>query len=994
MSASSVLVIGGGIAGIQASLDLANAGAHVFLIEKAPFLGGRMAQLFKTFPTNDCSTCIEAPLIVEAHRHSNIDVLVDSEVMTVAGKAGDFKVQVLKKPKYVNDNCTSCGDCFNACPEAVPNEFDVGLKLRKAIYLPFPQAVPSTYTIDRDLCLNKGHIIACEKCLEACEVENCIDFEMEAEIVDLGVVSIIVACGGSVLDPRSLKNYGYGKFDNVITSMEFERLVSASGPTEGELIELEGMESPKRITFVLCAGSRDVNFQGYCSRVCCMNSIKEALLAKEHLKDVEITLLYMDIRSFGKGFEEYYNRAKEMGIKFVRGKASDITKKDDHLVVRVENTEEGRIEDMETDMVVLAPPLLPAEHIGDLAKVLDIKLDDDGFFKMEQVNVLPLRGTKEGIFLCGVATGPKDIADSVAEASGAASGALSYAENREHPSVEIPEKGGEGEPRIGVFVCHCGNNIAGVVDVVDVAGYAGELPNVVHSENTLFACADSTIEDIINTIREKDLNRIIVAACSPKTHGDLFMDALIEAGINPYLFEMSNIRNQCSWVHSDEPERATEKSKTLIRMSVARANLAEPLIAETSSVTKSALIVGGGIAGLTAALDLNAQGIDVTLIEKEEELGGRLRELHKLSPEGIEASKLLTQKMKDLLKSNVNVMTSATLDDVKGYVGNFQVTIKSLEGVTTKDFGAIILAIGSDLYEPTEYGYENHDNVITNLELEKMMEEGHIEGKTISLIQCVGARNEEYPGCSRYCCEVATHQVAQLAEKNKVNFLYKDMRTFGKGAEENYKLASERGVRFFRWTEEPEFDGSEVKVQDVFSGMALALPTDLLVLSVAMRPNQETVEKLVELLKVPLSEEGFLMEKHVKLGPVESSIAGVYLAGCAAGPKRLDESVSSASGAAAKAAALLSKDEILVSPIVAFVREDNCRWCARCSEVCPYSAIDIVEIEGGKVAWVNGAMCTGCGACVVECPTKAMILKGFKDEQIEAQIDAMMGELA
>jgi heterodisulfide reductase subunit A len=446
--------------------------------------------------------------------------------------------------------------------------------------------------------------------------------------------------------------------------------------------------------------------------------------------------------------------------------------------------------------------------------------------------------------------------------------------------------------------------------------------------------------------------------------------------------------------HSDEPERATEKSKTLIRMSVARANLAEPLMAEKSSVTKSALVVGGGIAGLTAALDLSSQGIDVTLIEKEEELGGRLRELHKLSPEGIEASKLLAQKMKDLLKSNVTTMTSATLEDVKGYIGSFQATIKSLEGETTKVFGAIILAIGAELYEPIEYGYEEHDNVITNLELEKMMESGPIEGKTVSFIQCVGARNEEYPGCSRYCCEVATHQVAQLAEKNKVNFLYKDMRTFGKGAEENYKLASERGVRFFRWTEPPEFDGNEVKVQDVFSDMTLALPTDLLVLSVAMRPNKETVDKLVELLKVPLSEEGFLMEKHVKLGPVESNIAGVFLAGCAAGPKRLDEAVSSASGAAAKAAALLSQDEILVSPIVAFVQEDNCRWCAKCSEVCPYSAIDIVEIEGGKVARVNAAMCTGCGACVVECPTKAMILKGFKDEQIEAQIDAMMGELA
>ncbi|UCD91730.1 MAG: CoB--CoM heterodisulfide reductase iron-sulfur subunit A family protein, partial [Methanobacteriota archaeon] len=349
MSDSSVLVIGGGIAGIQASLDLANAGAHVYLVEKSPFLGGRMAQLFKTFPTNDCSTCIEAPLIVEAHRHPNIDVLVVSELLGVTGKAGDFKVTVLKRPRFVHDNCTSCGDCFDACPEMVPNEFDVGLKVRKAIYLPFPQAVPSVYVIDRELCLNKDHVIACEKCLEACQVKDCIDFEMKPEELDLGVTSIIVACGGSVLDPTALEIYGYGKHENVISNMEFERLVSASGPTDGDLVELEGMAHPNRITFILCAGSRDANYQGYCSRVCCMNSIKEALLAKEHLKDVEITLLYMDIRSFGKGFEEYYNRAKEEGIKFVRGTASEVRKENDNLVIRVENTESGQIEDMETD---------------------------------------------------------------------------------------------------------------------------------------------------------------------------------------------------------------------------------------------------------------------------------------------------------------------------------------------------------------------------------------------------------------------------------------------------------------------------------------------------------------------------------------------------------------------------------------------------------------------------------------------------------------------
>lgn len=957
-----------------------------------------MAQLFKTFPTNDCSTCIEAPLIVEASRHPNIELFVDSEVKEVAGKAGNFRVKVLKKPRFVHDSCTSCGDCFEVCPQIVPNEFDVGLKSRKAIYLPFPQAVPSTYIIDRDACLNKEHLIACEKCIEACQVENCIDFEMKVKEFELNVASIIVACGGSVLDPGSLRSYGYRRFENVITNMEFERLVSASGPTEGDLLGPEDLRHPKRIVFVLCAGSRDLNFQGYCSRVCCMNSIKEALLAKEHLKDVEITLLYMDIRAFGKGFEEYYNRAREEGIKFLRGKASEVRKEEDHLIIRVENTETGRIEEVGTDMVVLVPPIIPAEDVEDLARTLGLRLDDDGFFSSSQVNVLPLSSSREGIFLCGVATGPKDIADTVAEASGAASLALSYVEEKTHPEVEIPGGGGDREPRIGIFVCHCGNNIAGVVDVEELTQYAKGLRNVVHAEHTLFACAEGDIEKIIERIREKNLNRVIVAACSPQTHASLFMEALIKADINPHLFEMANIRNQCSWVHSNEPEKATEKSKTMVRMTVARANLLEPLIGGRSSVEKSALVVGGGIAGLTAALDLDSQGIEVTLVEKESELGGRLKELYRLSPEGAEASKVLEEKLSRLRRSGVRVLTSSEVEGIEGYVGNFQVSITTRKGKKNEEksgrFGAIILAVGSTLYQPKEYEYGRNEAVITNLELEDRLKKGTMEGKTVTFIQCVGARNEDYPGCSRYCCETAIHQAAQLAEKCKVNFLYRDMRTFGKGAEENYKKASEKGARFFRFDEAPRFDGRQVRVKDLFSGMELSLPTDILVLSVAMRPNSESVGKLQEMLKVPVSEEGYLMERHIKLGPVESSIAGVYLAGCVAGPRRIDETVASASGAAAKAAVLLSRDEIMVSPIVAFVREHSCRWCGLCLKVCPYSAIEIVDVEGGKVARVNPAMCTGCGACVVECPTGAMTIPGFRDDQIEAEIDAMMEETA
>ncbi len=994
MPADAALVIGGGIAGVQAALDLANAGARVYLVERGPAIGGRMAQLDKTFPTNDCSTCIMSPKLVEASRHPNITVLTMTDVESVTGDAGDFTVHVRRNARYVTEACTACDDCSKACPVVVPNEFDAGLRVRKAIYTPFAQAIPATYLIDRENCLNKGHVIACERCVSACKVEGCIDFLMKPEEVDLRVAAVVVACGGSVFDPRPMAQYGYGRFPDVLTALEFERMLSPSGPTAGRVRRLSDGREPKRIAFVLCVGSRDVNVRPYCSRVCCMYSVKQAMLAKEVMPGLEaVDVFYMDIRSFGKGFEEFVERAKGHGVRFVRGKAAEVREGTEGLLVRAEDTETGHVEDVPADLVVLAAAITPPEGHEKLAGTLGIGLDPQGYVKPRQPNVAPLRSTRDGIYVCGVATGPKDIPDSVAEASGAAGQALAFIVERSRPELEVPASGGEGEPRVGVFVCHCGNNIAGTIDVEAVREYAASLPGVVVAERQLFACSENSLRSIADRIRDHRLNRIVIPACSPKTHEELFRAALIRAGLNPYLLDMANIRNQCSWVHGGDPAAATSKAKALTRASVARARHAEPLLPGSAPVTRSALVIGGGIAGLTAALDLDAQGIPVTLVEREGGLGGRLRSLHRLTPENASAEEILGALLERLGGSRVRVLTSTEVASVDGFVGNFRVALKGPEATETVEAGAIVVATGSDLYRPREYGYGEHASVVTNFELEERLRKGGPEEKNVTFIQCVGARTPEYPGCSRYCCEVAVHQALEVADRGaRVNVLYRDIRTFGRGAEELYRQAAERGVRFIRYSDSPRFLGDRVIVHDLLSAVDLDLATDLLVLSVAMRPRTDTAKALGEQLKLAVGAEGYFSERHVKLGPVETAIDGVYLAGCASGPRRIEESVASASGAAAKAAGLLSRDRVSVDPVVTEVDAPRCRWCGRCAEVCSFHAVELVEEAGRRVARVNPALCKGCGVCVVDCPTGAMGMKGYATSQIVAQLDALLEE--
>ena len=416
------LVIGGGVAGIQAALDLADTGYKVYLVEKEPSIGGRMAQIDKTFPTMDCSICILAPKMSDVGRHPNIELLTNSEVPEVEGYVGNFRVNVLKKPRYVTEECTACGECVEVCPVTAPNKFDIGLSTRRAIYTPFAQAVPSTYIIDREICLNKDDVITCDKCLKACD-RDAIDFEMKPETLELEVGTIIVATGADVYDPTSLVNYGYTKFPNVITSLEFERLINAGGPSGGRLIRPSDMKIPERVAFVQCVGSRsDKSGNLYCSNVCCMNTIKDSLLIKEHWPETEVYVFYVDIRAYGKGFEDLYKRAKKEGVKFIRGLPAEImeNRKTGNLWLLGENTLQKELYRINAGMVILSIGIEPRRDSDVIQRLFTLSRTSDGFFMEAHPKLRPVDAPTGGVFLAGCAESPKDIKDSVTQASAAA----------------------------------------------------------------------------------------------------------------------------------------------------------------------------------------------------------------------------------------------------------------------------------------------------------------------------------------------------------------------------------------------------------------------------------------------------------------------------------------------------------------------------------------------------------------------------------------------
>ena len=950
--------------------------------------------------------------MMDVGRHPNITILTNSEVKEVKGQIGNFQVKILKHPRYVNiSQCTACGDCATVCPITMPNEFDLGLTSRKAIFTPYNQAVPSAYVRIRQDCLGDMPIV-CGKCLEACKV-NCINFDEPDEVINLSVGAIVVATGVEYYDPREASEYGYTRFENVVTSFELERLLDASSPTRGELLTFTHAKPPKRIAFIQCVGSRNMKADiNYCSRICCMNSIKDTLVIREHYPDAEIMMFYIDIRAFGKGFEEFYRRSLDAGVKYIKGKPSKITedKKTGEIILAYENQVKGEIKQVVVDIAVLSSAMVSNQGTKELAKTLSIELDQDGFFKEKDPCVHPLESTKEGIYLCGGSTSPKDITDSIAEACGAAAkaGVPIQEYQIEERKQEIMQLDLSGEPRVGVFVCHCGLNISSVVSIAKLKEYAATISNVVFVDDYLFACAESMQKKIQEAVFEHKLNRIVVAACTPKTHEPIFQETLAKIGFNPYLFDMANIRNQCSWVHQKQPEVATEKSKVILKMSVARVRRLEPLAPKTLNVGRDMFVIGGGIAGIQAALDLASRGFKVYLIEKEDKLGGRVGKLASVYPSGKAGPDLIEKKIRELKSKKVLTFTNTEIKNIKGYVGNFEIEIVSNNENRILNVGAIILAIGADLYKPLDkFGYGKYPNVYTSMELEDILiddERKILENlKSVAFIQCVGSRAEVgNTWCSRYCCQSAIKQAIVLRKRGiDVTIFHRGIRVYSKGAELMYRQARELGVLFIPYSElargeVPEVIGNEKAEQIEMDYDAInariTVPVDAIFLSVGMVPKARETTKLSDLLKVPKGPDSFFLERHSKFGPVETTVEGVFLCGCCQFPQDIGDSISQASAVASKAASLLSREIIILPPITSTIDEIYCRGCGKCAEICEFHAIKLIEKEPSSyVAQVNEALCKGCGTCVPVCPTGALDLKHFKREQIEAQLEALLG---
>jgi heterodisulfide reductase subunit A len=1003
-----VMVVGGGISGIQAALDLAESGFKVYLVERSPAIGGKMAQLDKTFPTNDCSMCIESPKFIECSRHPNIEILTYTEVERVEGEAGDFRVTLIKKPRYImEDRCTGCTTCVEYCPAKVPDPYNQNFSLNKAIHIYFSQAVPLVTYIDPETCLYlQGE--KCTICAGVCK-NKAIDLHQEEEKVEVEVGAIILSPGYEIFDPKVRGDYGYGKFENVVTSLDFERLLCATGPFEGEILRPSDKKHPHHIAWIQCVGSRRVTpgDNTYCSAVCCTYTQKQVILAKDHDAEARATIFHNDIRSYGKDFERFYQRAENLpGVRFIRSYVSigrEIPESK-NVTLRYATAEDG-VKEEEFDLVVLSVGLNPPAEVEELADKYGIELDAHGFCKTNPLN--PIETSRPGIFVSGAFQGPIDIPESVMTASGAdalCSQLLAYRRGKLNREREYPpERDVSGEkPRVGVFVCHCGANIGRVVDVPSVVEYASALDNVIHAQENTFACSTDSAQQIADTIREKGLNRVVVAACTPRTHEPLFRDTCREGGINPYFFEMANIREHCSWVHSREQKDATQKAKEIVRMSVARTPLLEPLQEFKLPVDKRGLVVGGGIAGMTSALSLANQGFEVYLVEKEPALGGMARRIH-YTLEGLDVQAYLHDMIRKVYQHpRIHVSTDATITEASGYIGNFTTKVKSVGMVREIHHGITIIATGAEEYKPTEYLYGQDDRVLTLLQLEDQIAKGEervTNSRNLVMIQCVGCRQEDRNYCSRVCCSQAIKNALKLKEINPemdITILYRDMRTYG-FREDYYREVAEKDVKFIRYEpdDKPKVEAVEeegkpilrITVTDLILGKRLALDADLLALAAAVVPSATTNE-ISKLFKVSLNPDGFFQEAHVKLRPVDFAADGVFLCGTAHYPKHITEAVNQAYGAAGRAVTILTKDSVIASGSVCEVNESDCVSCGACISVCAYGAIEFVDTPKGKKARVNPVLCKGDGLCNSRCPARAITLKHFTDEEIFRQIDA------
>ncbi len=939
----------------------------------------------------------------------NVELLTLSEVEEFSGNEGNFSVRIKKNPRYVDmDKCIACGLCMQKCPRKVDDEFNMGVGKRKAAYIKYGQSVPLKYAIDAEHCiyLTRGKCRACEKFCPT----GAINFEDREKHLSIDVGAVILAPGFHPFDPSGFDFYGYGRITDVVTSLEYERMLSASGPCMGHLIRPSDHTEPKKIAWLQCVGSRSTNRckNGYCSSVCCMYAIKQAVVTAEHLNEgiPQQTIFFMDIRSHGKDFERYYETAAAKGIRFVRARPHTILAGKNNMGVTMQYTaEDGRMHCEDFDLAVLSIGLEAPEDGPVLAAKFGIELNSYGF--AQTTDFEPVRSTRPGIFVTGAFQAPKDIPQAVTEASTAACeaaralmparGALTH--EKTYPAEQDVTS---QEPVIGVFVCSCGINIASVVDVDAVAQYARTLPHVGFVENNLFTCSADTQSLIAEKIREHHLNRVVIAACTPRTHEPLFQDTLREAGLNGFLVEMANIRNHNAWVHQALPEAATQKAKDQVRMAVARVAQNDPLRQLKVDVVQKALVIGGGVAGMNAALALADQGFDCVLLEKSDRLGGNARRLA-ATDRGQKVAPMLTRLIERTEShARIKVLKKAVLRSAVGSVGNFVSKIEVDGDTRAVTYGTAVVATGAAEYQPREYLYGQDERIMTHLQFDDQLAQNEAavgRARSSVFIQCVGSREPQRPYCSRLCCTHSVKNALRLKTLNpemNVYILYRDIRTYGE-REDLYKSARDLGVIFIRYGLDSQpvvsrkGDDLFVEVFDPVAQLPLKLYADYLVLAAAVVPHDH--QALVELFKCGVNADGFLNEAHPKLRPVDMSVDGLFVAGLCHYPKPMDESIAQARAAASRAGLILAKEEMQLDAIKSYVTE-NCDGCALCVDVCPYRAIKLEQekIDGRSHIVTDPALCKGCGLCAATCPKEGVYVHGFTLPQLKAQVEALLAE--
>ncbi|MCD6319406.1 MAG: CoB--CoM heterodisulfide reductase iron-sulfur subunit A family protein [Candidatus Desulfofervidaceae bacterium] len=1009
---NKVLVIGGGVGGVQAALELADLGYYVYLVESSPFLGGLVASLHRTYPV--CFYCNAYLKFSACERHFNIKVLTQTQVEEVKGEPGNFQVTLTKFPRYVDiDKCTTCGICAEQCPQEIKYPFPGSLRTRKAIYLSHPSAVPYKYVVDKNNCLffKQGE---CRLCEEVCP-HQAINLNASEETFNLEVGAIIFAAGAGLSDAAIYDKYHYLGLPNVITSMEFEYLLKDSIRYYGHLVRPSDKQRPQKIAWLQCIGSRDItkgNY-GYCSSVCCMYALKEAIMAKRY-NDSEGTIFFMDLRAYGKHFEEYYNKAKEAGIRFVHSRvnAVEAAKNEGNVVIKYA-TDDGKLEEEEFDLVVLSVGLRPSKKTVELAQKMGLNLNHYHFVATNTFT--PVETSRPGIYVCGTFQEPKAILDTTTQAS-AAAGEVAILLGSASPKTSKPTISqasvAEENPKIGVFVCQCRGNISNAVDIREVLEEVSGNPNVVYSETHPDLCGLEGRQFIQEKIGEHGLNRVIIAACTPKLYENHFREIVKKAGLNPFLMEMANLREQCAWVHSERKAEATQKAKTLIKMAIAKVGLAQPIKREVTSLAKSGLVVGGGIAGLTAALHLAKQGFEVYLIEKTNQLGGIARRTY-FSWKGEDVQDFLKSLVNEVVNHpRIHVYTETEVLTSSGKIGNFTTKVNTPSGTKEIKHGITILATGAQAYRPESYLYGKHSRVMTLLDLQEKIAQASpevLKSKNVVIVQCVGSRNEERPYCSRVCCTQSLKNALMLKEKNpeaNIYILYRDIRTYG-FREDLYREARAKGIVFLRYSldDQPKLEmikrgkGSgfepkiRVRTKDSVLDQQLVIDADIVALAVAMVPTEEN-KKLAEIFRVPVDGYGFFTEIVKDLSTVDTPAEGVFICGLAQGPKFIDESIAQAKGAATRAAQILTKDHLELSPVVSQVIEENCDGCGYCVEPCPYDAISLIEYMSQgivkKIAEVNTSLCQGCGICQATCPKNGICIPNNRLDQFSAMIDAVL----